>query len=266
MALNPDPTQTSARTIIDMALRDGGVIGLGQSAPQQTINLAIIRLNWLIQQWNTKRWFAFRLADIAAVSAGQQAFTIGPGGNFNILSDFNADFNSDFGSGQPYGTRPRKIERAYSRLLAASPAQPVDFPLTPILSREDYANVRLKSQTNFPTHFFYDPQVPLGLVYFWPIPLPGQFEMHVLIRQPLLSIQGLDDVILLPPEYFMAIELTLARWLRSAAKLPVDPELQALCRNAVNSVKNNNTAIANLTMPENLTRAGIYNILADEWH
>lgn len=265
--INPNPLYTTPQDIIILALQDSGVTGLGESAPAETINRAFRRFNFLLSLWATKRWFAWRLMDVASTSHGQQAFTVGFGGDFNISSDFNTDFSPDFGSGQPFGFRPVQIEKAYSRMLVSSPAQPVDYPLIPILSREDYSEIRLKSQTNFPTHYFYDPSVPHGLVYFWPIPLPNQFEMHIVVRQPIPNIAKLTDPIYLPPEYMLALELTLARWLRFAVgKLPPDQELNLAQRNAVNSVKNNNVQVANLEMPGGLARTGIYNILADEWH
>lgn len=270
--IDPNPLYTTPRDIIMLALQDSGVVGLGESATMDTITRALRRFNWLLALWATKRWFAWRLIDIASLaqgptSTGQLYYTVGSGGDFNVNSDFNGDFNSDFGSGQPWSFRPVQIEKAYSRMLASSPAQPVDYPLIPILSREDYSEIRLKFQQNFPTHYFYDPASPLGLVYFWPMPLPGQFEMHIVVRQPLPTIAALDDNIHLPPEYMMAIELTLARWLRFAVgKLPPDQELNLAQRNAVNSVKNNNVQVANLEMPGGLARTGIYNILADEWH
>ncbi len=272
MAIDPNPTYTTPRDLIMIALQDSGVVGLGESAPMEVINRAFKRFNWLLTFWATKRWFAWRLIDIAAAgqgstSTGQLYYTVGAGGDFNVNSDFGPDFGSDFGSGQPWGFRPVQIEKAYSRMLASSPAQPVDYPLIPILSREDYSEIRLKFQQNFPTHYFYDPAAPLGLVYFWPQPLPGQFEMHIVVRQPLPTVASLDDHLLLPPEYFLVLELTLARWLRWAVgKLPADQELNSMHRNAVNGLKNNNTQVANLEMPGGLARTGIYNILADEWH
>lgn len=263
MAVNPEPTYITARKLIELALQDSGWVGLGQSAPQDTINKAFIRLNWLISYWATRRWFAYRVADLSFTSTGARSYSVGSGGDFNINSDFNADFNEDFGAGQPWGFRPVKVIGAYGRLLSASPGQPVDYNLIPILSMQDYAKLQLKFMTPFPTHFFYDPTSPRGTVYFWPIPPTGQWELHILVPQPVLTLATLDSYVFLPPEYQMVLELSLARWLRSAAKLPADPELNALLTSAVAGLKNNNARIANLQMPVGVIRSGRYNIYSD---
>jgi len=266
MAIDPNPTNTTARDIITLALQDSGWTALGQSAPQEVINRALKRFNMILSFWATKRWFAWRSVDLAFTSTGAQSYTVGSGGDFNINSDFNADFNEDFGSGQPWGFRPVKVVAAYSRLLVSSPAQPVDYFLRQIMAKEDYAKIQLKSQANFPTHFFYDPVTPRGVIYFWPIPLVGQFEMHIIVPQPIVTIPSLDTILYIPPEYHIVLVLTLARWLRMAAKMPADPELNAMLRNATNGLKNNNAQLPNLQMPSGLVRPGIYNILSDEWH
>jgi len=269
VAINPDPTATTARTIVTLALRDSGYLALGQSAPAQITNEAFIRLNWLLSLWNAKRWLTWHLVDVAAISVGQQFFTVGPSGDFDTNTDFNLDFNPDFG-GQPAasagGFRPGKVEKAYSRLLVSQPALPVDFPLKRISSYEDYSKIRLKTQGNFPTHYFYDPAMPQGRVFFWPIPLASQFEMHLLLRQPLSAFATLDTALFLPPEYAPALELNLALWLRRAAKFPPDPELALMAKDALSTIRMNNTEIPNLDMPVGLTRRRIYNIFADESH
>lgn len=267
MAINPAPRNTTARTIIRMALRDSGYLALGQSPSAEVVNEAFIRLNWILDLWATKRWMTWHLVDIAATSHGQQFFTVGVGGDFPYASDFNTDFNPDFGSSQPYGlSRPMQVEKAYSRLLTSAPAIPVDYPLSRIASYEDYAEIRLKTQSNFPTSYFYDPAIPLGKVYFWPIPLPDQFEMHIIVRNPLYNFISLDDTVVFPTEYIPALELALAVWLRTAAKMPPDPALNALAKNALNSIRVNNTQVPNLRMPGGLARPSIYNILSDERH
>ena len=292
MAASPAPNMTTARTIVTLALRDSGYLALGQQAPAQIVNEAFIRLNWIIKQWNALRWMTWHLLDISCESSGQLYFTIGPGadfdpsrtfspdydfsyqganpvipGNFNT-PDFSKDFNTQYNgqTGQnSYGMRPLKLEKAYAR-MTNSPGIPTDYQLRLIPSYEDYSKIVLKTMTNFPTHFFYDPALPWGKIYFWPIPQNQLYEMHVLVRQPILTFPNLDSQLLIPGEYEPALELTLAVWLRRAAKMPPDPELAQLWKNAMNVIRVNNTELQALDMPAALTRPSIYNILADEWH
>jgi len=257
--------QFSARQIVMLALRDSGYVALGQQPTQLVVNEALTRLNMITAQWNTKRWMSWHLQDIAYVPATpQQFYTVGTQGNFNIGSDFSSDFNADFG---PQQERPLQVERAYARLTNTSQT-PTDYPLKLIPTMEDYSSIVLKTMTNFPTHYFYDPAYPLGHIYFWPIPNAGTqpWELHIIVRHFLQPVATLDTIMVVPPEYAMALELTLAKWIRMAAKLPADPQLVLDARNAVNAIKTNNTALAALKMPTQLTRPRIYNILADEWH
>jgi hypothetical protein len=268
VAASPAPNMMTARTIVTLALRDSGYLALGQQAPAQIVNEAFIRLNWIIKQWNALRWMSWHLLDLSCESSGQEYFTIGPSGDFDPGATFSSDYNNDYDgqSGQTsFGMRPLKLEKAYAR-MTNSPGIPTDYSLRLIPSYEDYSKIVLKTMTNFPTHFFYDPALPLGKIYFWPIPQNQLYEMHVLIRQPLLTFPSLDSQLLIPGEYEPALELTLAVWLRRAAKMPPDPELAQLWKNAMNIIRVNNTELQALDMPAALTRPSIYNILADEWH
>jgi hypothetical protein len=267
MAVAPDPSMTTARTIIELALRDSGYLAIGQTAPGQVVNEALVRLNWMVAIWNKKRWLTWHLVDIAFTpTIAQTYYTVGPGGDFVFASssDFNADFGPDFVGAF---LRPAKVERAYSRILnGAQGAIPTDYQLRLVPSYEDYSKITLKTQSSFPTHYFYDPALPLGKVFFWPIPLPPNLEMHLLVREPIARFTSLDAPLLMPEEYAPALELNLALWLRRAAKMPPDPELAMMARDALNTIRVNNTELAVLDMPATLTRPGIYNVLADEWH
>ena len=269
MAVTPNPNQISARTLCIMALRDSGYLALGQSATAQILNETFIRLNWIIANWNAKRWLTWHLVDVPSpTTTGQQIYTIGPGGDFDPLKTFSADFNSDFQGQQGISgyTRPLKIEKAWAR-MNVNTGIPVDYPLELIPSYEDYSRITLKTMTNFPTNYFYDPSVPLGKLYFWPIPQANLFEMHVLVREPLMKFLSLDQPVFLPPEYEPALSLTLALWCRRAAKMPPDPELTMMAKDAVTTIKVNNTELATLKMPAPLqNRRGIYNVYSDESH
>ena len=266
MAIAPSPYAQSAQTLVTMALRDSGYLALGQSAPAQITNEAFIRLNWILSTWAAKRWLAWDLIDLAFTpTVSQKNYTVSSGGQFNFPGDYNpADFSSiSFFTGSN-AIRPVQVESAYVRLNAQS-GIPTDYQLELIPSYEDYSKIVLKTMTNFPRFYFYDPAYPVGLIYFWPLPLIGQ-ELHILVRNPLGAFATLNDALYLPPEYAPALSLTLAVWLRMAAKMPPDPALNALARDAVNTIRVNNTQLKALDMPKALIRPGIYNILADEFH
>lgn len=48
-------------------------------------------------------------------------------------------------------------------------ASALDIPMNPPLSRQDYRELPNKLATGTPTQFFYDPQIPAGNIYIWPL-------------------------------------------------------------------------------------------------
>lgn len=48
-------------------------------------------------------------------------------------------------------------------------ASALDIPMNPALSRQDYRELPNKLATGTPTQFFYDPQIPAGNIYIWPL-------------------------------------------------------------------------------------------------
>lgn len=256
----------TVRSLLVEALRDAGIVALGQQASADQIARAQTRLKWILAQWSTKRWFSWRLFEASAMSQGQLYFTVGPSGDINggSTSDFSPDFSVDF-AGQAWRSRPLQVEDAFARQLANNPGGQIDYGLRRLASREDYSRIQLKTLNSFPTHWYYDPDLPLGKLYFWPIPQAGVYEMHVLVRQPLAVVEELDAELPFPEEYAPALELTLAEWLRMSYKMPPDPGLAGLARGARNALKVNNTSLPSMQMPTALVSGrGRYNYFTDE--
>lgn len=88
---------TTPLDIINLALKDAGVLGVGQTALAEDVNDALQRLNWMISQWAKQRWLVYHLIDLPLISTGAQSYSIGPGGDFET------------------STRPDKIESAFMR-------------------------------------------------------------------------------------------------------------------------------------------------------
>jgi hypothetical protein len=203
--------------LIKRALRDAGVLGVGQNASAEDANDAFDKINSMLAQWNLRRWLVYHLTDTAVVSTGATSYTVGPGGAFNI-------------------PRPDRIEGAYIR--QTNTGQSVDYPVRILEAYEDYARIGLKSLVTLPSDVFYDAGFPLGTLHFYPSPNASIYEMHILTKAVLSAFTSLTQVIALPPEYEEALIYNLAVRLRPAYQMAPDPTVTQLAKAALNSIKN----------------------------
>jgi hypothetical protein len=154
----------TARDFITLALREAGVLGIGQTANSEDINDCFILLNRMLAQWQKKRWLVPNLVDIYAPGNSLKSNRIGPDQYYNYQ-------------------RPDKIQAAYFKQLNSG-SNNVSYPLTPIWSYEDYSRIALKELNTWPSYYFYDAAFPYGNVFIWPIPT-SQYEIHLIVKGPI---------------------------------------------------------------------------------
>ena len=237
----------TALDIINLAYKDAGVLGVGQSLLAEDVNDALTRLNMMIAQWRVKRWLVWHLVDKSVVSTGALKYSVGPGGDINVP------------------VRPDKLESAYFRMLpGANNTQSVDYPLQLLFSREDYARITLKNLVSFSQCIFYDSAWPMGYIYPWPLPQANLYEVHILLKETLTEFTDLTSYFIFPPEYLAAIHYELVVRTRAAYRLPPDPTYEGLAKDALQTIRAANTQIPSLVMPDNLVRPGVYNIYSDQ--
>ena len=237
---------TTALDIINLSLKSAGVLGAGQTAAAEDVNDALTVLNFMIGQWNRKRWLVFHLVDISCPCTGALSYTVGPGQSFNV-------------------PRPDRLEAAFFRQVIPSNPNQIDYPLEILQAREDYNNIALKALNSFPSYIFYDAAFPIGYVYPWPVP-SNLYEVHITVKETLASFPTLTTVINLPPEYYAALLYNLTVRLLALYKLPADAVTIALAKEALNVIRGANAQIARLAMPAGVVRAGIYDPYADRIH
>lgn len=237
---------TTPLDIIKLALKNAGVLGVGQTPLAEDLNDAFKLLNWMLGQWQRKRWLIYHLVDLAKTSTGAQSYTVGPAGDFNIA------------------TRPDRLESAFFRQTVQSQPNQIDYPLEILQSREDYNNIALKQLTSFPSYIFYDSAFPLGSVYPWPVPQATIYAVHITVKAVLAQFTSVEQTIVLPDEYMAAIHYNLTARLYGAYTRPPDPVIIGLAKDALNVIRGANVQIARLTMPADLTRPGVYNPYSDQ--
>lgn len=246
-AIGPPSGLTTVGDLITLALQDSGVFGDGQVPSATDSNNALTRLNWLVAQWNRKRWLIYDLTSVGVTSTGAESYSVGPGGDFNTA-------------------RPDRLEDGnFLRQLNTGNSQQVDYPLELLGSKEDYNRIRLKSMGTWPSAVFYDSNWPLGQVFFWPVPQATTYELFILVKNQISQFDSLTQTINLPPEYEVALSYNLQARLRLAYRMPPDPEINAMAKEALNVIRLANTQVARLRMPSAVVnRQYAYNVYSDE--
>jgi hypothetical protein len=236
--------------LVNLSLFSAGIVGTGQTASAQDANNAYTMLNYMLSEWQRKRWLVWHLVDLAVVSNGSVSYTVGPGGNINVPQ------------------RPDRLEAAYLRQLVAAPPFQVDFPIQILEAREDYSRISLKELTSFTRYMWYDAAYPLGAIFPWPLPNATIYELHILIKEQLSQFTSLSQTFNLPLEYENTIHWNLTDRLIAAYQVPLDPDqrnkIERLAKDSLNTIRKANAQIPRLTMPTNLIRPGVYNPYSDQ--
>jgi len=245
---------TSSQTVgalITLAQKMSGAIGQGQVPQAQETQDAFNILNAMLETWNADRYLVYGLEDIACTSTGAESYTIGTGQSFNVA-------------------RPTDIEAAYLRQYPQSQGTqfPVDFQMELLTSYEDYSRISVKTLSSFSRYAFYDAAYPVGNIYFWPAPLAtGGYELHVLVKTPLVSFTSLTQTLSLPPSYTDSVVYNLACRLRPYYGLAPEPTLVSLAKSSLNVLRNSNAQVPRMqidsTLYGNNGGQGWYNVFSD---
>lgn len=247
------PSGTTLADVVSAALSECGAMGQGQTPTAADLNKAWARLQWMLQEWERKRWLVYHLSTYNITSTGAVSYTMGPGGDI------------DTGAGS---VRPAKIESAYLRQLTQSQPNQIDYPLEILQSMEDYNRISLKQLKSFPSTIFLDADWPLARVYAWPVPQANIYGLFVTVLAQLpASFAVAAAKFVLPFEYYSAMLYNLAWRLRSLYQIPSFPgdPLPGMAKNSLNVLRGANTAIARLQLPD-LGRPLLYNIFSDRFY
>lgn len=225
----------SVGALLTNALVDAGIVGIDESIEQPILNRAFTQANWLLAQWARKRWLVYRIADYSLVSNGSMNYPVGNIGANVVGININP--------------RPDRIEYAFLRFLNQGGSVNVDIPLDIIQSHEDYSRIAVKNIGTLSWRIFYDPVWPVGLLFPWPVPQASLYEIHVGFKVVLPRFASLQQPVNFPPEYEAALNWALARRFRVSYQMPSDPEINALARDALNTIRLANSAMGVLRMP-----------------
>lgn len=210
-----------ANALVMSSLRLIGVISSGEVPEISEANDGLMVLNQMIDAWNADRLAIFTTGstDFPFVN-GQQSYTLGTGGDFNM-------------------TRPARID-SMSTILLSNPDTPVELPLAMYTVDEWQTQIPVKEvNSTFPQICYDDDGFPLRTLKFWPIPQQGN-SVRIYSWQPLALASTLQTTVVLPPGYAEAFRYNLAVRLAAEFAAPVSATVAAIATESLARLKTMN--------------------------
>lgn len=181
----------SALDYIKSAMRMIRILEAGEEVKGTDGKDALVILNDMMDGWNAEQLMTpGTLIQDFPLIAGQQTYTLGPAGNFDVV-------------------RPSIITGA-SIVVLTNPSVPVEVPI-PIETDDNWQeNYPVKNVAgSFPLAVYDDQDFPQRTLTFWPI--PGEVDTFRLYsRSPVAGFADLTSAYDFPPSYAEAIRYNLA--------------------------------------------------------
>lgn len=234
--------------LLSAAARLAGILASGDTLQGNMPSEMLTIAQDMMDEWQADglKIFTVQISTFP-LTIGQQTYTLGTGGNFNI-------------------TRPARIERAGMLLTGSNPVQPPEIPIS-VLDDDGWANIRVKNvQGNYPLNVYPDYAFPLMTLYFYQI--PGLACSVVLYTwQPLLTFPDLNTTdVTFPPAYARAIKYNLAIAFAAEYKTPPDQLVLAIAQESLAKLKEINLPAPILNCDSGLTgRSGYYDWRSDSY-
>jgi len=209
------------RDVLYIAFREARIL-LRPQAVNSDNELAdgLIFLNQQVNYWAARGCYAWttRFGDYQ-LAAGHQPHLIGPG---LIAPDLDLT------------PRPTAI-------LSAALVLPEGTSLTITVRDKDWWGAKSNPATGstIPTDLYYEPDVPSGRLWFWPVPQTANqvtLETNVVLQE----FATLDDPFVAPQAYLAAVTLTLAEELADIWGSQAPPTLARRALKARDALQSNN--------------------------
>ena|SRR5215469_4645756 len=207
-----------ALDLITSSARLAGILASGEQLQGNEPQDCLVILQQMMDEWQADQLKIFtENINTFPFILGQQLYTLGTGGNFNM-------------------PRPAHIDRMGVQILS-NPIQPSEVPITQ-LDKDGWANVRVKNITGSYSLFCYnDYAFPLMNLNFWVI--PGLASNCVIYSwQPVSTWPDLSTTdVTFPPAYLQALRYNLAVLLAPEFDMEIKPAVAQIALNSLSLLK-----------------------------
>ncbi len=230
---------TTAQKIINQAF---GLIGIREGAdPVSGTDAAIAfeRLNTLLDAWRVESLYCYATQTLTAtLPAGIATLDVGPSGDFVTAAAVEVDL------------RPVRVE--YARYRSSG----LDFPIRSITQAE-YERICLKTNDGSgPCVVFYNPTLPDGIAYFYPVP-SADVVVTLIVQLQVTAFADLSTDYELAPGYEKALVYTLAEECAPDFEREVTPTTARTAKNARRMIKRANHSVPQLLFDQPSYRSTI---------
>ncbi|HVH87683.1 MAG TPA: hypothetical protein VM912_13230, partial [Terriglobales bacterium] len=192
----PNSITVTAEALISAALQEIGALAPGEAVSNDDNPWVLQKLQRLIDTYNAQRQMVFASQFVSfALVANLNPHTIGPTIAGAPVPTFSVS------------QRPVEIPTIGLQLVNSAPN--TEMPLYR-MNKDEWAAERVKQLTsNLPTKYYYEPDWPLGSIFFWPIPTAVN---NVLIqsRQIIVEPTAYNTNFTMPPGYWNLVCYELA--------------------------------------------------------
>lgn len=208
--------------VITRALRLIGVTSTGDPISSDDAADALQALRGMVDGFATQRLTIYSTnRTLFPLVSGQQTYTLGPGGNFNV-------------------PRPLWLQLGGIVFTNISPAAEIAFERPPLTDAQ-WGAIVVKSLTGAcPVEWYLDGSFPLTNLSVWPIPNVGYLQIALYLPTAITGLSDLTTDTTFPPQYAEMLVYQLAIRLANDYQRQPSPGVVALAAEFLGNVKRAN--------------------------
>jgi hypothetical protein len=203
-----DPNSTSVYTVIELAMRDAGLLDQAELPDSEDLRQYMLRMNQLInfqQTQGLKLWLQENVSFTPVLN--QQSYLIGPTGDIIM-------------------PRPtRVIEGFFTFPLPATAGIQTRYPLYQ-MARQEFNQLGVLNVPGITNSFFYDKQQNQGVLWLWLLPdlFTSQATVTFVMQTQINQSISLTDNMNFPIEWFQYLHWGLASEIDTAQPAKIQEE------------------------------------------